>query len=66
MIISELEAKLKELREKHGDLPVFIPTRNYEYDYYECSEVKFEAKAHYDPGEYEDEVLMDMIQLDYC
>lgn len=27
MLISELEARLKELREKHGDLPVFVTDR---------------------------------------
>ncbi len=29
MLSSELEAQLKELREKHGDLPVLFPNRSY-------------------------------------
>ncbi len=43
MLISELETKLKELREEHGDLPIYL---NREY-HRNIEEVYAEAKYYY-------------------
>lgn len=48
MKISELEAKLKELREEHGDLPVGKSTKTGGWMEYEKKDFQFIAKDQYE------------------
>lgn len=48
MLISELEQKLKELREKHGDLLVYYTAAlGSSFDGYEISAARYEDDVHH-------------------
>jgi len=55
MIISELESKLKELREEHGDLPVYqAHSSDNESGYFESLRINFEDLVFFDSEEDKD------------
>lgn len=56
MLISEIEAQLKALREKHGDLPVYVPNgHDDEHGYFEAQSSRYADLINFDCDEDEDE-----------